>query len=101
MEQKKTAELLPQLYKTIAGLDSPEACQQLLEDLCTYKELENMAARLEAARLLLEGKTYTEVIQSIEISSATLSRVSKCVRFGKGYASALYGKEGSSENKRE
>ena len=56
----------------------------LLEDLCTYTEVEQMAQRAKAAQLLKEGKTYTEVIAATNISSATLSRVSRCVRYGSG-----------------
>lgn len=56
----------------------------LLEDLCTYTETEQMAQRAKAAQLLKAGKTYTEVIAATNISSATLSRVSRCVRHGSG-----------------
>ena len=49
------------------------------------KELEQMAQRVKAAKLLKEGKTYNQVMQECEISSATLSRVSRCVQYGQGY----------------
>ena len=61
----------------------------MLEDLCTRKELENMAERLYAAQLLLEGNTYNQVMARSNISSATLSRVSRCVQYGNGYARLL------------
>ena len=61
----------------------------LFEDLCTTKEIENMAERLHAARLLLEGNTYNQVMTQSDISSATLSRVSRCVQYGKGYSALL------------
>ena len=48
-----------------------------------------MAERIYAARLLLQGKTYTQVIGDADISSATLSRVSRCVQYGTGYVKAL------------
>lgn len=82
-------EKIQALYETIAALDSPEQCAALLEDLCTAREIENMAERLQAARLLLEGNTYNQVMAQADISSATLSRVSRCVRYGKGYAAVL------------
>jgi TrpR-related protein YerC/YecD len=66
-----------------------EECQALFEDLCTRKEIANMAERLYAAQLLLEGKTYNQVISETSISSATLSRISQCVQYGKGYSSVL------------
>ena len=77
------------LYQLIANLKTPEECQMLFDDLCTHKEVEKMAERIYAARLLLEGKTYNQVIAESDISSATLSRVSRCVQYGKGYKNLL------------
>ncbi len=77
------------LYRIIAELKTPEECQMLFEDLCTRKELEKMAERIFAAKLLLEGKTYNQVIAQSDISSATLSRVSRCVQYGEGYSKLL------------
>ena len=75
--------------KLLASVTDPEDVALLLEDLCTLKEVDNMAERLAAARLLLAGKTYNQVMESCRISSATLSRVSRCVRHGKGYTKVL------------
>ena len=77
------------LYDLIAGIQTPEEVQALFDDLCTRKEIENMAERVYAARLLLEGNTYAQVMQRSGISSATLSRVSRCVQYGKGYSRLL------------
>lgn len=77
------------LYDAIVSLESREQCQELFDDLCTRKEIEKMAERLFAAKLLLEGNTYNQVIAQTDISSATLSRVSRCVQYGKGYSSVL------------
>ena len=66
-----------------------EQCRELFDDLCTRKEIEKMAERLYAARLLMAGNTYSQVIAQSEISSATLSRVSRCVQYGKGYSRVL------------
>ena len=85
MEKRPTAELIPELFDTILKLRTQEDCAAFFADLCTEKEVENMASRLAAAKLLLEGKTYLQVIETVEISSATLSRVSRCVRKGTGY----------------
>ena len=82
-------EKIENLYRLIAGLSSVEECRALFEDLCTNKELEKMAERIYAARLLMEGKTYNQVMAQADISSATLSRVSRCVQYGKGYAKVL------------
>ena len=77
------------LYKTLASLKDSNDMKLLLDDLCTYKEVEQMAQRLKAARLLKEGLTYSQVIEQTEISSATLSRVSRCVQYGEGYKKVL------------
>ncbi len=82
-------EKIAELYRIIAGLKTAEDCQMLFEDLCTHKEVEKMAERIYAAKLLLEGKTYNQVIAETDISSATLSRVSRCVQYGKGYSKLL------------
>ena len=77
------------LYQLIADIHDPEDIRALFDDLCTRKEIENMAERVFAARLLMEGKTYNQVIAQANISSATLSRVSRCVQYGKGYSRLL------------
>ena len=82
-------EKLQELYRIIASLEDAEQCRQLFEDLCTNKELEKMAERIYAARLLMEGNTYNQVIAQSDISSATLSRVSRCVQYGSGYSRLL------------
>lgn len=74
-----------ELYEALLKLETIEDCIELFEDLCTYKEIEQMAQRICAAKLLLNGETYESVIKKTNISSATLSRVSKCVKYGKGY----------------
>lgn len=83
------AEKITELYRIITNLKSEEECRMLFEDLCTNKELEKMAERIYAAKLLLEGKTYNQVMAEADISSATLSRVSKCVQYGSGYSAIL------------
>lgn len=77
------------LYDLIASLKSREDCRALFSDMCTNKEIEQMAQRIYAARLLIEGKTYNQVIEETDISSATLSRVSRCVQYGEGYRKFL------------
>ncbi len=77
------------LFELIAAIDDPEDVRALFDDLCTKKEIDNMAERVFAARLLLEGNTYNQVMSQANISSATLSRVSRCVQYGKGYSRLL------------
>jgi TrpR-related protein YerC/YecD len=80
---------IQELYRVIAGLSNVEDCAALFDDLCTHKEVEKMAERLYAAKLLMEGNTYNQVIAQTDISSATLSRVSRCVQYGNGYSKVL------------
>ena len=82
--------MLKELYAELIKLETEEECEAFLYDLCTMKELQSMGQRLMAAKMLLEGKTYNEVIEATDISSATLARVSKCVRYGDGgYANII------------
>ena len=89
MEQTAKSARIDNLFKLIATIDDPEECRALFDDLCTIKEVENMAERCFAARLLMEGNTYSQVMAQADISSATLSRVSRCVQYGKGYSKLL------------
>ncbi len=89
MAPKINEDMLQEMYELFAGIDSAEDFKLFLDDLCTYKELEQMAGRIAAARLFMEGKTYTQVIEATNISSATLSRVSRCVQYGEGYKKVL------------
>lgn len=89
MEQSGNHHKIEALYQLIAGIDDPEDIRALFDDLCTRKEIDNMAERVFAARLLMEGKTYSQVIAQANISSATLSRVSRCVQYGTGYSRLL------------
>lgn len=89
MEQKEKQERIDALYHLIAGINDPEDIRQLFDDLCTRKEVENMAERVFAAKLLMEGNTYNQVMAQADISSATLSRVSRCVQYGSGYSRLL------------
>ena len=89
MEQMTKQQRITFLFQLIASIDNEEDCRMLFDDLCTIKEVENMAERLYAAKLLIEGNTYNQVMALGDISSATLSRVSRCVQYGKGYSKLL------------
>ncbi|MBR2974447.1 MAG: TrpR-related protein YerC/YecD [Clostridia bacterium] len=86
MQNKNKKERLVTLYETLCSMQTPLECKRFLEDLCTETELQSMAQRLHAAKMLLDGKTYVQVIEDTGLSSATVSRISKCVQFGKGYS---------------
>ena len=89
MENADKQQRLEALYRLIADIHDPQDISALFEDLCTRKEVENMAERVLAARLLMEGNTYNQVMARADISSATLSRVSRCVQYGSGYSRLL------------
>lgn len=89
MDQSSNQPKRQALYELIARIDDPEDIRALFDDLCTYKEVDNMAERIFAAKLLMEGNTYNQVMAQANISSATLSRVSRCVQYGKGYSRLL------------
>jgi len=84
---------LQELCTLLAEIQDPEDVYALLADLCTAKEMENMAERCYAAKLLMAGNTYNQVMAQANISSATLSRVSRCVQYGKGYSRLLKNKD--------
>ena len=86
---KISDEMIKELYELILSLESVEDCEELFGDLCTIKEIEQMAQRVRAAKLLMKKNTYNTVIEETDISSATLSRVSRCVQYGKGYKKFL------------
>lgn len=88
-DKEAMQKMIDDMYGLIASLNSAEDCRDLFCDMCTNKEIEQMAQRIKAARLLLDGKTYNQVIDETDISSATLSRVSRCVQYGKGYSKLL------------
>ena len=89
MKQTAKQDHIQHLFELITKIDNLDDCKALFDDLCTMKEVENMAERCFAAKLLLEGNTYSQVMSQADISSATLSRVSRCVQYGTGYSKLL------------
>lgn len=78
-------ELKIKLYDIITQLKTPEEVEEFLKDLCTNKEIEQMAQRIKAAELIAEGKTYNQITDELDISSATIARVSQALKYGNGY----------------
>ena len=85
ISRKIDNQIKKKLFQLLASIDNENDIEELLGDLCTEREVEQMAQRIAAAKLLIEGKTYNQVIEETDISSATLSRVSRCVQYGNGY----------------
>ena len=69
------------LFDAILSLESREECYAFFEDLCTVKEISDMAQRLQAAKLLLDGATYEQIVKAVEISTATISRINRCIQY--------------------
>lgn len=72
------------LYEILSKLNNEAEVEAFFDDLCTYAEIEKMEQRVEAAQMFLQGATYNQVIKKTDISSATLSRVSRCIHHGSG-----------------
>ena len=83
------SESIDRLFKTILQLGSIKECYRYFEDLCTIKEIQSMAQRLDTAILLSEGVSYQEIVDQVKISSATICRVNKCLQYGSGYRTVL------------
>ena len=77
-------ESVARLFKVVAELNTEKECADFFEDLCTIKEIQDMAQRLETAILLYEGENYQAVSAKVGVSSATISRVNRCLNYGNG-----------------
>lgn len=72
------------LFRAILSLESVEECYKFFEDICTVKELLDIAQRLKAAAMLKSGENYAVVCRETGMSTATVSRVNKCLSYGEG-----------------
>lgn len=82
--------LTDQLMQAILTLKTEEDCYQFFEDICTVSEIKAMAQRLEVARMLDEGRIYDEIVEKTGASTATISRVKRCLVYGAdGYNNVL------------
>lgn len=78
------------LFQGILNLQTVEECYDLFEDLCTISELRAMVQRFQVARMLDEGRIYSDIVQDTGASTATISRVNKCLVYGSdGYRTLL------------
>ena len=82
-------ESMDRLFETILNLKDKEECRAYLADLCTIKELQSLYQRFRVACLLDSGSNYLEVSDTTGASSATISRVNRCLNYGSGYRMAL------------
>ena len=73
-----------ELYKAILKLESVEECMAFFDDLCTVNELLALEQRYQVAAYLSQGMIYNEILEKTGASSATISRVNRSLRYGKG-----------------
>ena len=81
---------MDELFEGVLSLTSVEECYNFFEDLCTITELRAMAQRFQVAKMLDQGQIYSDIVQETGASTATISRVNKCLVYGTdGYRMVL------------
>ncbi len=81
---------MDQLFQAILSLETLEECYRFFDDLCTIAELKSLAQRLQVARMLQDGCTYHHIEEETGASTATISRVKRCLLYGSdGYPMVL------------
>ena len=99
MQNAVDKEQLDFLIGALLALKTPEECERLLSDICTIKELQDMAQRLQVARFLRQKVTYTDIAARVGASTATISRVNRALSYGEGgYQMILERIEGSQDD---
>ena len=73
---------IDELFRAILSLENEEECYRFFEDICTINELHAIAQRLHVAKLLAEKKTYADIESQTMASTATISRINKCLNYG-------------------
>ena len=81
---KLRGELLDQFFDVILSLETREECYQFFDDVATMNEIQALSQRLQVAKMLQEGSTYNEIEQEAKASTATISRVRRCLDYGSG-----------------
>ncbi len=78
------------LFKAILSLQTMEECYNFFDDLCTVPELKALSQRLEVARMLSEGKVYSDIVAKTGASTATISRVNRSLNYGSDGYKAIF-----------
>ena len=82
--EKLKDHLHDQLFAAILELQNLEECYEFFEDICTIQEMKAIAARLEVARMLKAGDIYEDIVKKTGASTATISRIKRCLMYGSG-----------------
>lgn len=81
---------IDELFQGILQLETIEECYRFFEDICTIKEIQTIAQRLQVAKLLKQNEKYSDIENRTKASTATISRVNRCLRYGEdGYKIVL------------
>lgn len=72
------------LWDAILALKTREECYKFFEDICTINEIKSLEQRLQVAKMLKEKKTYIDIADITGASTATISRVNRCLNYGSG-----------------
>ena len=98
-QSKLESKNIDTLFDAILKLEDREQCYRFFEDLCSISELQAMAQRLEVAYMLAENITYADIAQQTGASTATISRINRCLKYGAGgYSLVVDIKDGSKAN---
>ncbi|MBR4427207.1 MAG: hypothetical protein IKS77_05845 [Spirochaetales bacterium] len=89
---KLDSNMAKQFFSAVLSLKTEEECRSFFEDVCTIKELQDLSQRLQVAFLLEEGKNYQEISKITSVSSATISRVNRCLVYGDGGYKTVIGR---------
>lgn len=89
-QSKLQSQEIDNLFDAILSLEDREQCYRFFEDLCSISELQAMAQRLEVAYMLADNITYSDIAQKTGASTATISRINRCLKYGAdGYSLVL------------
>lgn len=83
-QDKIRTEAVDEMLKVFARMNDTDELYSLLQDLCTVREIADMAQRLQVARMLARKTSYLEIQEATGASATTISRVSKCLNYGSG-----------------
>ena len=81
MKQLKNA-YIDDFFKAVLTLENVDECYKFFEDVCTVKELESIAQRFTVAKMLTDKKVYSEIVEQVGASTATISRVNRSLSYG-------------------
>lgn len=99
MNDKIKNSLIDNLFEGVLQLNTVDECYSFFEDLCTIHEIQSLAQRLEVAKMLKDGRVYTEIGRRTGASTATISRVNRALNYGSdGYSLVLGRLEEKTEN---